>query len=210
MTTKGMGGRRKAVWGAAVTLGVTLAALSLVSCGDVPGEGEGSSYVIIQNLDGSSGATPDEFGNPIMSDVLTNQSIFNDLGRVQMRLVMRDPGTPGSPTAPTPNNFITVTRYRVVFIRADGRNTQGVDVPYGFDGQMATTLTDPNQTITVPFELVRQTAKVEAPLAGLRQSLIIIHAIAEITFYGHDQTGRETSVTGRVSINFGDFADPAS
>ena len=34
MTRTGMSGRRKAVWGAAVTLGVTLAALSLAGCGD--------------------------------------------------------------------------------------------------------------------------------------------------------------------------------
>ena len=62
-----------------------------------------------------------------------------------------------------------------------------------------------------PFEVEGRTVRnVEAPLAGLRGSFIIINAIAEITFYGRDQTGRETSVTGRVSINFGDFADPAS
>ena len=208
MTTEAIGGRRKAVWGAAMALGVAVAALSLAACGDMVLEGDTSSYLIIQNLDGASGAVPDEFGNPIMSDVLTNQSIFNDVGRVQMRMAMKDPGTPGSPTSPTPNNFITVTQYRVKFIRADGRNTEGTDVPFGFDGTMATTLTDLNQTVTIPFELVRHTAKVEAPLAGLRGSFIIINAIAEITFYGRDQTGRETSVTGRVSINFGDFADP--
>ena len=27
-----------------------------------------------------------------------------------------------------------MTRYRVEFRRTDGRNTPGVDVPYGFDG----------------------------------------------------------------------------
>ncbi len=208
MTTGRNNGRRKAVWGATVTLGVVAAALSLAGCGDVAGNGEGSTYLVIQNLDGSSGATPTEFGNPIMSDVLTKQSIFNDLGRVQLRMAMRDPGTPGSPLTPTANNAITVSQYRVTFIRADGRNTPGVDVPYGFDGAMAATLSDLNQAVTIPFEIVRHTAKVEAPLAALRQSLIIINAIAEVTFYGRDQTGRETSVTGRVTINFGDFADP--
>ena len=39
------------------------------------------------------------------------------------------------PTRPTtPINAITLTRYRVDFRRTDGRNTPGVDVPYGFDG----------------------------------------------------------------------------
>jgi hypothetical protein len=173
-------------------------------------EGEASSYLIIENLDGASGGEPDEFGNPIMSDVLTNQIIFNDLGRVRLVLALKDPSTPSAPTTPSSNNFITVTRYRVTFIRADGRNTPGVDVPFGFDGAMAVTVSSTGQATTIPFEIVRHTAKVEAPLAALRQSLIIINAIAEVTFYGHDQTGRDVSVTGRVTINFGDFADPES
>ena len=66
MTTETIGGRRKAVWGAAMALGVALSALSQVACGDMVLEGDTSSYLIIQNLDGSSGAEPDEFGNPII------------------------------------------------------------------------------------------------------------------------------------------------
>jgi hypothetical protein len=38
---------------------------------------------------------------------------------------------------------------------------------------------------------------------------IVISTIAEITFYGHDQTGRDVSVTGRINVNFANFADPA-
>jgi len=29
-----------------------------------------------------------------------------------------------------------------------------------------------------------------------------------VTFYGHDQTGREVSVTAKILVNFGNFADP--
>jgi hypothetical protein len=210
MTTEGRSVRRKAVWGAAAITGLAIAAVLGSACGSMVREGEGSSYLIIENFDGASGAEPDAFGNPIMSDVLTKQSIFNDVGRVSLRLGMKDAGTPTSPVLPTPNNFITLRQYRVTFIRADGRNTPGVDVPFGFDGAMAVTVTSTGQATIIPFELVRHTAKVEAPLAALRQSSIIINAIAEVTFYGHDQTGREVSVTGRVTINFGDFADPES
>jgi hypothetical protein len=210
MSTESRSGRRKAVWGAAAIAGVILSALFGSACGSQVLEGEASSYLIIDNLDGASGADPDEFGSPILSDVQTKQSIVNDLGRVQLRLALKDPSTPSAPTAPTSNNFITVTQYRVTFIRADGRNTPGVDVPFGFDGAMAVTVNSTGQATTIPFEIVRHTAKVEAPLAALRQSPIIINAIAEVTFYGHDQTGRDVSVTGRVTINFGDFADPES
>ena len=49
----------------------------------------------------------------------------------------------------------------------------------------------------------------EAPLQALaRNFAVIISTIAEITFYGHDQTGREASVTGQIARQFGNFGDP--
>ncbi|MGH9200953.1 MAG: hypothetical protein ACRD2A_06930 [Vicinamibacterales bacterium] len=206
--------RRKAVWGAAMICGVST--LLLTSCGSQVREGEASSYLVIQSLEGSSGAEPGEFGNPVFSDVQTFvndedipccPTFFNDLGQAVFRLVMKDPGTAGSPTTPTPNNWITLTQYRVTFFRTDGRNTPGVDVPHGFDGAITATV---REETTVSFDLVRNAAKLDAPLRALRfgGGANLIHAIAEITFFGHDQTGREVSVTGRINIHFGDFGDP--
>ena len=60
------------------------------------------------------------------------------------------------------------------------------------------------------FEIVRHQAKLEPPLknlAGAGGGLGFISTIAEITFYGHDQNGNEVSVTGRMDVQFGDFAD---
>jgi len=37
---------------------------------------------------------------------------------------------------------------------------------------------------------------------------LIISTIAEVTFYGHDQVGNQVSVTGTISVNFADWADP--
>jgi hypothetical protein len=128
--------------------------------------------------------------------------VFNDLGRVRLRLAMKD-----SLTQPTTNNFITVNRYRVNFVRADGRNTPGVDVPYPFDGAFTGTVGSGGET-TVGFELVRHMAKAEAPLAALARNSVIISTIAQITFYGHDQTGREVSVDGQILVSFGNFGDP--
>ena len=36
----------------------------------------------------------------------------------------------------------------------------------------------------------------------------MISTIAEVTFYGHDQTGREVQVQGLTSVNFADWGDP--
>jgi hypothetical protein len=95
----------------------------------------------------------------------------------------------------------------VSYRRSDGKNTPGVDVPYGFDS--AVTFTIPNDgVITHSFELVRHVAKEEAPLKALITNGNIISAIGEITFYGRDQAGNEVAVNASIGINFGNFGDP--
>ena len=76
-------------------------------------------------------------------------------------------------------------RYR----RADGRNIQGVDVPYEFDGA-ATGTVPATGTVTLGFQLVRHTAKEESPLVQLKTNRVIITTIADVTLYGRDQ-GRQ-------------------
>ena len=123
------------------------------------------------------------------------------------RLGLKDPGAATSPTTPSQNDAITINRYRVQFIRADGRNTPGVDVPYGFDG--AFTLTISGGDASAGFTLVRNISKMEAPLAALRFNGIVLSTIAEVTFFGADQTGHEVSATARISIDFANFGDPS-
>jgi hypothetical protein len=180
--------------------GAVILVLASVSCGDMTREGQASSYLIITSLLGSSGET-DELGGELRSDVLTNGGIVNDNGEVEFALAMKDPGL----TDPSTANFITIDRYHVKYIRADGRNTQGVDVPYEFDGAITGTVSG---EATFGFTLVRHQAKVEAPLGALATNFVIVSTIAEVTFYGHDQTGRAVSVMGRISVHFANFADP--
>jgi hypothetical protein len=133
-------------------------------------------------------------------------TVLNDMAVVELTLIMRDPGTPGAPSAPSLLNQVTINRYRVRFRRADGHNTPGVDLPYDFDS--AFTLTVPaTGTVEGAFQIVRHSAKEEAPLAALRFSGDIISTIAEVTFYGHDQAGNEVSASANIGIDFGDFAD---
>lgn len=207
---------RKAVWGGEIGSPARLVAvlaltLFSASCGDVARQGTGSSYLIINALEAASGADPTKFGGTLNSDVVTvvdgSASIFNDVGRVRLRLAMKDAGSTTSPTAPTTNNFITVNRYHVRYVRADGRNTQGVDVPYEFDGAFTGTVS--TAEVSVGFELVRHIAKAEAPLAALARNGVIISTIAEVTFYGSDQTGHDVSVTGQLLVSFGNFGDPS-
>lgn len=179
-----------------------------------------SSYLILDSLAAASGAKPDTFGGTLASDVQTYvkrdvggtqvlvPTVFEDLAQASFRLGMKDPGTTETPTTPSTSNFITITRYHVTFMRADGRNTPGVDVPYGFDG--AVTLTVGASAVSTAMTLVRIQAKSESPLKALigGSGSGVISALAEVTFYGKDQTGREVSATGRISVTFADWGDP--
>ena len=202
---------------------VASSSLALGSCAsELTRTGSSPAYVIIDSLLGASGAEPERFGSPLLSDVVTLveqdvngtsvrvPTIFNDLAQVQMRSQLKNPGTTLNPTTPSSTSAITFTRYHVDFRRTDGRNTQGVDVPYSFDG--AVTMTVPSEgEVRFAFELVRNQAKLEGPLVNLRQGggAILISTIAEVTFYGRDQVGNEVVATGMLSVNFGDFADPS-
>jgi hypothetical protein len=190
---------------------IASSALGLASCAsELTRTGSSPAFVIIESLQGASGATPSEFGSPLASDVRTNGGVFNDLGQARMSLALKNPGTAASPTAPSNLNSITFSRYRVSYRRADGRNTAGVDVPHPFDGAMTATVPALGN-VTVVFEVVRHNAKLESPLAnlaGFAGGRVIISTLAEITFYGRDQAGNDVEASGTLQVNFSDFADP--
>jgi hypothetical protein len=191
------------------------------SCGDVVRNGRSPAYLVIDSLQGIRGAST--LGTPastLISDVITNvttpppctqtapcPTIFGDPGQAVMHIALKDPGTGTTPATPTQINAITIDRYRVDYVRADGRNTPGVDVPYGFDGAVTVTVTD--ATTTFGIQLVRIVAKEETPLVQLKVSSSFITVLARVTFYGHDQAGNEVTATGSIQIDFGNFGDPA-
>jgi hypothetical protein len=197
-------------------------AVAVSGCGEVARTGRAPAFLIIDALEGDSGADDEEtYSSVLMSDVETvvevqqgNQTIriptrFNDTGRVRLRLALKNPGTPTSPLGPTTLNEITISRYRVDFRRTDGRATPGVDVPHAFEGGL--TITVPAQgTVEGIFDLVRHTSKSEPPLRNLRGggANMFINTIAEVTFFGRDQAGNDAMVSGQLTVNFADFADP--
>ena len=191
-----------------------------ISCGDVARQGRSPMYLVIDRLEAARGGTSaGEFGGTLFSDVITNvttpapcsetnpcPTVFGDSGRVTLRLAPKDLGSPTVPTVPTSNNDVTITRYRVVFKRADGRNAPGVDVPYPFDGAVTGTVPSAGTT-DLAFQLVRLVAKQEAPLVQLQNSPTFIDVIADLSFYGQDRVGNDVSATGSILIEFGNFGD---
>jgi hypothetical protein len=181
-------------------------ALPLSGCTSQQMDGVSPSILMIDQIFAASGASPEQFSGELSSDVLTEGAVTEDLMEVTLRTVLKDPGSQAAPNVPTTTNWITVTRYHVRFVRSDGRNVPGVDVPYPFEGGVTlTALPAGNETV---LTLVRPQAKLEAPLRNLAFDLNLISTIAEITFFGKDQAGRDVSAKGTISVTFGNWADP--
>src|SRR5262245_12381525 len=200
-------------------LGLAAIIAASTSCGDVVRQGRAPVMLVIDTLQAAQGNRQTTLVANLLSDVITNittpapcttdnpcPTVFNDVGSAQLRLVLKDPGPPGSLTQPTSNNDVTISRIHIKYVRSDGRNVQGVDVPFEWDSASTATITG-GAAATVGFELVRHVAKEESPLIQLRSNPSTINTITEITFYGRDQVGNEISVTGRMQINFGNFGD---
>ena len=192
------------------SVGAALCLLGVASCNELVRSSRSSTILVIERIGAARGGTSDDPITTLLnSDVLTNGDIFPDIGRVSTRLAFKSPGTSESPASPTSANWVTITGYRVVYRRTDGRNEQGRDVPYAFEGGLTMTTTDIG---TAEFTLVRAQAKLEEPLISLRDlgGAVVISVIAEINFFGHDQTGAAISADGTIGINFADFADPGT
>jgi hypothetical protein len=184
--------------------GLGLLVGTMVSCGDVVRQGRAPMMLVIDTMGGSSGGSSSSaITNPVRSDVVTdNGTVFNDPGSATLRAIRKDVT---DTTAPTTNNDITIHRVHVSYRRADGLNTPGVDVPYGFDNAVTATIKFVSAS-PVTFDLVRQDAKLESPLLDLRTKPIVLTVIADVTFYGTDAVGNDVSVSGSITINFANFA----
>ena len=198
---------------------IAMAAAVSAGCGDVVRQGRSPVQLVILSLEAASGAEPDDLGGTLQSDVLTNvtqtingqqvrvPTVFNDSAQATLSLILKDPGQPGLTATPSLINQVTISRYRVEYLRADGRGTPGADVPFPFDS--AVTVTVPaTGTASAGFQIVRHTAKQEPPLAQLASNPDILSTIARVTFYGRDQAGNDVSAVGQIGIDFGNFGDP--
>ena len=172
------------------------------------------AILIVERIVAAPGGKPDRPpATYLQSDVCVRDGgggscrAFDDVGQVTTRLRLKDPGAPGNPASPTAASFVTINRYRVRYVRSDGRHRPGVDVPHPIEGAMTATTMAGSQTAA--FILVRASAKLEPPLRALTGGggAVIVNATAEIDFYGHDQTGAGVVASGRIGVSFADWAD---
>jgi hypothetical protein len=171
------------------------------SCGDFVRQGRSPVMLVVDSLQDKDG------NHTLRSDVLTSTGTFNDLATASLRILLKDQGSLGVSATPSELNQVVIDRYRVEYVRADGHNVPGVDVPFSFDSALTQLVTaDGDEAI---FQIVRHSAKEEAPLAALRLTGTghFISTIATVTFYGHDLAGNDISASGHIGIDFADFAD---
>lgn len=164
-----------------------------------------NTYVFAANIES------DDDSDFILSDVCLNPddipgfcSVVNDNATVTMFASAKDQTKFVDPLI----NDIFFTRYRVTYIRSDGRNVPGVDVPHPFEGGTSFSVPVGGEADQA-FLIVRHQAKAESPLSELRQGggALILSVIAQVEFFGQDGTGRQVKAVGNITISFADFAD---
>lgn len=193
-----------------------LLALSLIgyACARVEDNTRSGSLLVVQQVEGHSG-DEDEDGTPLFSDICENEPpddlgcvVFNDDALITFTNEFLQIGPGAGVGAPNFINDIIVHRYRVDYFRPNGRNTPGVDVPFGIDGTMNVRV-PVNGTGSGTIVVVRHEAKKEPPLEELVNgpSEGTLTAQAQIKFFGQDISGRTVSATGFLEIHFAEFGE---
>jgi hypothetical protein len=184
--------------------------LTFLTCNPIENETKSASRLIIVNMSGTT--MEGDVADFLQSDVLyedpmdpTMTTIYADEAVVTFSAELLDPN---SITGPSYLNDIAVTRYVVTYTRSDGKNTEGVDVPYSFEGSLST-LVPIESTVGASIIIVREVAKNETPLVDLVFGTEegVIQTTARVDFYGHDQANREVKATGYLTIFFANYAN---
>jgi len=194
----------------ATKLGILLTfVLFLFSCNAIVEDSESNTLLLIVELAGT-----DMEGNPsnfLQSDVLYTDSqagtstIFADIAKATLKA---EPMNPNPEVMTSVYNDIELSSYTVHYARSDGKNVEGVDIPYAFEGTLAGYI-EAGTAVDISFVVVREVAKMEPPLLGLREGRSdgVLQMTARIDFYGKDLSGNGVKATGYLTIYFANYAN---
>jgi len=160
---------------------------------------------VVTQAGGSSGGTESAF---LLSDVVRVEDpsgFFNDNATLTLTSI---PKNPAEDLTLSQYDTAVLERYTVRFFRSDGRNTEGEDVPFGFQGALAGTVPAGNEA-EVALILVRHQAKREPPLSRLQQGggADLLTCFAEVNVFGRTLKGDVVSAKTTISVTFADFGD---
>jgi hypothetical protein len=177
---------------------IALVALAFVGC--TPDWAQRGDSVMVLLMTGINN------GSPLDSDVrISTGAVCPDFVTLRVENHFKNPNLEATGFRAD----ITIERYEVRYFRSDGRNQEGVDVPYRITGNVAQEIIGANAA-TLVIEVVRRQAKLEPPLANLKVGggPFIVTMFAEVTLHARTTTLQATnSVSARMQIDFADFAD---
>ncbi len=185
-------------------LAVLPSLLALVACNPIEDKSKSTTFIVVETLTGTDIAGKTVAS--LQSDVLTSDgTIVADFAAATVRASLLDPDPVLNTTG---YSDIILDRYVVSYSRADGRNRQGIDVPYTFEGAM-TQVVKVGTTASFSFVIVREVAKAEPPLSDLAKGFGdgVIYTTARVDFYGHDLLDNTVTATGYLAISFTNYSD---
>ena len=145
-------------------------------------------------------------GEPLTSDVFLDGTVVAD--KVTVVLAARSKNIRFNETQYT--RGFQIVRYEIRYYRSDGRNVEGVDVPYRIAGNINAPIDIGEDNLDLTVEVVRAQAKLEPPLRNLRfgGGAIVLTCFAEITIYATQlATGDVAEAKGTLQIDFADYAE---
>ncbi len=186
-----------------------IALLVMAGCVAKENDSTSASFLVINSLTGNDLAGK-AGSTTVFSDVSLAGSIVNDNGVASITTLTYNPLEDSDAHDITYYMNVIVDQVDVEFMRTDGRNVEGVDVPYRFTQPM-NMLVAVDEIVDIPFVLIRHVAKLEAPLFALREvgnQAIVLQLVAKVTVHGKDLGGhRVAPVSGYISVWCANFAD---
>lgn len=194
---------------ALMIMAILAAVFPLLTCTSLENKTKSSSYVVVENLRGTTAdGTAADFLQSDVQKINTTTSqpyVTADTATATLTAHTLDP-------APilgvSQYEDVLLTRYIVHYYRSDGKNVEGVDVPYSFEGSV-NVLLKVNTATDVSLVVVREVAKLEQPLLNLvsNRDVGVLQVTARIDFYGHDMDNNEVTTTGNLPIFFANYND---
>jgi hypothetical protein len=188
---------------------VLVACLSMaVACTpDFGEESQAPVLIRITDIAGAQGAGAGSgVGTVLNSDVSVEGSIVNDNATLTVQNI---PKNQNPDLVLGRLNDVILERYEVQYVRSDGRDQEGVDVPYRITGPM-NAVVPVNGESQVPIVIVRHQAKLEPPLRNLLGGFggaLVLTTSARITIHGRTISGKAVQAQGQLQITFADFGD---
>jgi len=176
------------------------------SCNSLENITTSSSKIILTSITGND-LEGNEGSTTVFSDVVCGSTVINDTAVVTISAVPLNPLQNES----TYYQNVIVDQVDVEYSRTeDGRNVQGVDVPFSFSQKVNLSVEIGNEG-QLTFVLVQHVAKLESPLVELRtwtNQEKVLKLEAKITVYARDVAGnRLEPVSGTVSVWCANFSD---